>query len=341
MIKISKKAKEKEETKPTGNELDVKSMNMKHEAFVREFFYDHPPSVLPEFDLEKLVRSPNDPELIELDKLFVALGKRRSGKTFTWTWIMCQYLPKLRAMFYELFPKALVITATKFNGYWQRFFPDKYIHKDLDVLNTFMPYREDWIAKWKSDKKRSDPTSEEYEPPWVMLCLDDMAGAEDFHSSEMVRQISVKGRHYKLFTWLTTQYINLISPTVRENVDVMQIMYQSTFKSKETIAEYFFSNVKKWEAIKWLDDHTFVDEDTNERNNLLFNNMPLTGELEKKCFTINPEKIDFDFCVGSKSMWKDQMETYMEFKDREGALRNQMKRAYYKKHPKQKPEIKF
>jgi hypothetical protein len=67
--------------------------------------------------------------------------------------------------------------------------------------------------------------------------------------------------------------------------------------------------------------------------------MPLTKNLEKKCFTLKPERIEYDFCVGDRIMWKHQMDRYLEFKENEEAkLRNKMKREYKAKHPKEVKE---
>lgn len=77
---------------------------------------------LPEFDFDRI------PD----DACVVYFGKRRTGKT----WQARDLLWEKRKRFYH----GLVITKTKFNGFWQNYFPTAVVHGNYDptILQNFM-----------------------------------------------------------------------------------------------------------------------------------------------------------------------------------------------------------
>lgn len=307
----------------------------KGETSVRKLFSLSLPGKLDPFDVSKIVTNPTTGTGFEPDKLMVFLGKRRTGKTFSIDSMLGSYCGSIGYDLYEIFPGAIVITGTKLNRFWEQRFPREYIHTSLDVLPIFYEYQEHLVSKWWEKDEYRDPESPGWFNPYRLLVIDDMVGEKHFKEDTGVIQTAIKGRHYKCCVMLTTQYIKLINTTVRENLDLLFVMFQSTLLSKETIAESFMSGVDKWEAMAYIDEHTQVKGE--QREVLVWDNSKLVRNLEEKMFQLIPEKPE-DYLVGNEAYWKSELDRYHNWvKKKEGRRARSRAKWEKSKHAKIKP----
>ncbi|KAJ1616914.1 hypothetical protein T492DRAFT_894602 [Pavlovales sp. CCMP2436] len=250
-----------------------------------------------------------DPSTTKLDGTVVAIGKRRTGKSFAFRHILHSLA--------EHFPAGICISQTdELNKYWRQYMPSKYIFSKFEpeILHAIF------------DRQKSilnDPrlTEEEREKKArFFIILDDVISMLPplaigillvgvivlslaacallvassyylvlliaFHNDKRIRydaaiaELFVAGRHYKLFTMITTQYAKAITPTLRSNADYVLILHNkqegqrealwrdfADFMTKEAfytlmdaytqdnevlIVDTSDSTAKPWEVLKWF-----------------------------------------------------------------------------------------
>lgn len=243
-----------------------------------------------------LQRDPSRREEIEPEKMFVFFGKRGSGKTFA-----MRHLCHVAASF---IPLAFVMTNTKFNQYWQRYFPEQAVIGgfDTDMLNTWLKEREKYIAKWEKD-----PWRQKHENPYALIVLEDCINNTNFNHTETLRTLAANGRHLKVCLMISTQYTKGVGPLLRENVDYAFVFFQETLAQKEAIMENYFSDAltvhRKQDIIRWVQANTIVDEQTGNRRVLAIDNQRQTNEMDKKLFAAtfyDPGEFKF----GSAEYWE-------------------------------------
>ena len=164
----------------------------------------------------------NDFQILDRTVLFCA--KRNSGKTQLMKHILKLYKDQFKAVF--------LVSPT-----------EQITHTFRDLIkpeNMFDEYSEEWtkklmdkLAKINEDKKGKDKSH-------ILLILDDIAVDTNLHSSKTFKQLFVKGRHYGITIFVTSQYINLISPIARCNSDYV-FCGQMNHNSIEILAQEFIS----------------------------------------------------------------------------------------------------
>lgn len=245
--------------------------------------------VPPPFDTDLLWFNPDDPKEFQPDKLLVFFGKRRTGKSFC----MRDLLFRGR----KNFPYGLVVTNTKFNGYWQHHVPKNYIHElDPLVLHLFIDMQKRLIEKWNED-----PWMQKNINPYKFLILDDVV-SDTFRYNADVLNAAVQGRHYKVFTMLATQYPRLVATGVRANTDYAFIFFQKTLNEKEAIADEYLNMVPKDEAMAFIAKHTQVEGVQREIVVLdIIKTDPYVTNNIYKHVPVDPGP----FIMGCQDFWKD------------------------------------
>lgn len=84
----------------------------------------------------------------------VLFGKRRTGKSFS-----------LRDMLFHCFrdvPFGVVLTRTRQSGFWQQYFPSKFVYQDLrtDIMEAVIRRQVNLIEKWKKENPKGDYKAE-------------------------------------------------------------------------------------------------------------------------------------------------------------------------------------
>lgn len=154
-----------------------------------------------------------DPSQMKIDATVVAVGKRRTGKTWVFRNIM--YL------FKDKFAAGLVISQTdELNKFWRQYVPEKYIFNKYnpEILQAVFKRQKgilNDINKTEEEKDREAP---------FFILLDDVISDQRLKYDEALMELFVAGRHYRLFVLITTQYAKAITPTLRGNTDYCFMM---------------------------------------------------------------------------------------------------------------------
>eukprot|EP00965_Chrysotila_dentata_P087573 2890669-Pleurochrysis_carterae.AAC.1 len=169
-----------------------------------------------------------NPEDIKLDGTIVAVGKRRTGKS--WVFRNLMYLMR------DKIPAGIVISQTdELNKFWRQYIPSKYIYAkyEPEILDAVFARQK----KLLNDNKLSDKEKEKKAPFFVLL--DDVISDQRLRYDSNLMELFVAGRHYKLFVLITTQYAKAITPTLLGNTDYCFIMKTIQQRQRESLWEDF------------------------------------------------------------------------------------------------------
>lgn len=139
------------------------------------------------------------------------IGKRNSGKSYVLKHILL----------YEahLFSKILVCSSTEsVNRFYSDIIPHKHIYDS---------YTEEFGEKLINGLTRENSNKPKEEQKKVLLILDDLVGSTNFHSSKTIAKMVSMGRHISLSLCVVSQYLNALSPIIRNNLDFLLIGQQN------------------------------------------------------------------------------------------------------------------
>ena len=231
-----------------------------------------------------------DPEDIKLDATIVAVGKRRTGKT--WCFRNLMYL------FKDKIPAGIVISQTdELNKFWRQYIPKKYIFPRYEPEILDMVFQ-------RQKKIMNNPNLTQAEKdkrlPFFVL-LDDIISDGRVMNDPNIMELFVAGRHYKLFVLITTQYAKKISPTLRGNTDYCFIMKTLQQRQREALWEDYAGFLTKDAFPQILDAYT------EDNECLVINTCPETHVTPEEMMfwwkSIDPGK----FKMGSKEYWESSL----------------------------------
>lgn len=228
-----------------------------------------------------------DPSQIKLDGTVVAVGKRRTGKT--WVFRNLMYLMK------DQFAAGLVISQTdELNHFWQQYVPKKYIFNKYDpaILQAVFKRQKAII----NDVNLTDEEKEKLAPFFILL--DDVISDQRLKYDEGLMELFVAGRHYKLFVLITTQYAKSITPVLRGNTDYCFMMKCLQQRQLEALWEDFGSFLTK-DAFAQI-----INAYTEDNETLVINTCPDT-EVDPLSMMAWWKAIDpGEFKMGSEEFWR-------------------------------------
>ena len=231
-----------------------------------------------------------DVQTIPLDATVVAVGKRRTGKT----WVFRNLMFERRLAF----TGGIVFSQTdQLNQFWQQYIPSAYIFAKYDpaILQLVFKRQKQIIAS-----NRLTEEEKEKALPFFIL-LDDVISDQRLKYDENLMELFVSGRHYKLFVLITTQYAKSITPTIRANTDFCFVM--RTIQEAQLESLYFdFANFLTKDA--W---HQLVKDTTQDNEVLVIDTCSNLPEPLQTLFwwkAIDPGP----FLMGTKEYWESAMQ---------------------------------
>ena len=242
-------------------------------------------------DLYSEVVLPNllefDASQIKLDATIVAIGKRRTGKS----WVFRNLMYTMR----DNFQCGIVISQTdELNKFWRQYIPKKYIFNkyDPEILNAVFARQK----KILNDVNKTDEEKEKEAPFFVLL--DDVISDQRLKYDENLMELFVAGRHYKIFTLITTQYAKAITPILRGNTDYCFMMKCLQQRQLEALWEDFGSFLTK-DAFAQI-----INAYTEDNETLVINTCPDT-EVDPLSMLSWWKAIDpGEFHMGSEEYWR-------------------------------------
>ena len=227
-----------------------------------------------------------DPGLLEPDGTLVAVGRRRTGKSFAF-----------RHILYEMrhhFHGGIVISQTdELNKYWRQYIPKQFIYNKYSGSIIHKVF-----ARQKAIMNHPRLTEKEKQRQLkFFIILDDVISDEGLRHDPDLKELFVAGRHYKLFVMLTTQYAKAITPTLRSNADYVLVLRNNNEHQLDSLYRDFGNFMTRAGFNSTMDAHT--------RNNeiLVFD---YSKESQDPHIVLNWFKaIDpGPFLLGSKEYWQ-------------------------------------
>lgn len=175
-------------------------------------------------------------------------GKSNSGKSHLVRWLMREI------SIHNPFSYGIVMSNTAFEGSFD-YIPNKYIFEDFneDIIRNVIKIQKKNIERGYKNR--------------AFIVLDDCCSQNEF-MNPVLKKLAVMGRHYFISIILTSQYTNLIPPTLRSNsnfsiyydigegVREMRAVYESygqRFKSYDEFRQFYYKNIENHQFIMYCD----------------------------------------------------------------------------------------
>ena len=185
-----------------------------------------------------------------VNKITSLLAKRNSGKS-----VLLKHLVEAER---HKFSKIYVICPTeKINRFYSDIVDDECI---------FDSYDEKWVDKLINKMTEINSNKPTKERKNVLLILDDLVSDHNFHQSPSFKKIIIRGRHINIAIILTFQYLNLIPPTARTNLDTLFVGQMNKQSVDLLVSEFISGDISKEEFIK------MYNRCTKDYNFLVINN---------------------------------------------------------------------
>ena len=133
------------------------------------------------------------------------VAKRCSGKSILLKYLVESERHKLNKIF-------VICPTEKINRFYSDIVDDECI---------FDSYDEKWVNKLIDKMTQINSNKPAKERKNILLILDDLVSDTNFHQSPSFKKIIIRGRHINIAIILTFQYLNLIPPTARSNLDTL------------------------------------------------------------------------------------------------------------------------
>jgi hypothetical protein len=125
-----------------------------------------------------------------------------------------------------------------------------HFYSDIIPQNAiFDEYTEEWASKLIKTLTLENSNKPRSEQKKVLLILDDLISDLNFHQSKTLKTIYSRGRHIGLSIILTTQYLNSISPLIRNNSDYIFVGQQNRSSVELLQSQFMSGNINKQEFL--------------------------------------------------------------------------------------------
>lgn len=230
---------------------------------------------------------PFDPESVPDDAVVVAFGKRRTGKS----WFLRDLLWRKRGVFNH----GLVISKTKFNGFWQNYFPYAVVHGNYDpaIIENFLMLQLKILSEnEKNPHKKINPRA--------VILLDDVVADHHIRYCDTLATLFYNGRHFKISVYLASQYVFGIPPGLRGNVDFGAALVMSQKRQRDQFAEDYADKIHNKDQFLNL-----LDVNTRKRHLLIINLSDPELDISEMYTTYVAQDVPL-FEIGSLE-WKKQV----------------------------------
>ena len=169
-----------------------------------------------------------------MNKTVGLVAKRNSGKS-----CLLKYLVESEK---HRFSKIYAICPTeKINRFYSDIVNDECI---------FDSYEEKWVDKLINKMTEINSNKPNKERKNVLLILDDIVSDHNFHQSPTLKKLFIRGRHINIAIIITFQYLNLIPPVARNNMDFLFCGQMNKQSVDLLMSEFISGDISKEEFIQ-------------------------------------------------------------------------------------------
>ena len=226
-----------------------------------------------------------DLKIIEKAATICMIAKRNSGKS----WVVRDIIWHKRNT-----PGGVIISPTdKMSSFYGDFFPSLYIHYKYhsSILENVLYRQRCMLDKLKEKEK----IGKKFDPHTFLVMDDCMADKDTWKKDQVIQEIFMNGRHYKLMFILTMQYSLGISPELRSNFDYIFLLADDFLSNQKRLYDHYAGMFPSFDAFR-----TVFMECTKDYGCMVINNrIKSSAQLEDKVFWFKAENRGA-FTVGCK-----------------------------------------
>lgn len=206
-----------------------------------------------------------NPQEMKQDAVCVFIGKRRSGKSFCLKDILSNNCD---------FPIGIVLSGSEIcNQFFQKFIPNILIYDEYkpEIIKRFLD-RQIKVTKQRADEIKKYGRSDI--DPRAFIILDDVLYDKTWQNDKNIRSILMNGRHYSIFTIITSQLPLGINPALRSQIDYVFIFKNNIIKEREKIYNHYAGICNSFEVFNKIMDSTtenfevMVIDNTTQNNSI-------------------------------------------------------------------------
>lgn len=197
-----------------------------------------------------------------VDKTIGLIAKRCSGKS-----VLLKHLVEAEKHKYK---RIYVICPTeRINRFYKDITDDECI---------FDNYNEIWMNKLIDKMTEINANKSAKERKHILLILDDCVSDHNFHQSPTIKKLFLRGRHINISLLITTQYIYLISPSMRNNLDYIFCGQMNKQSIDLLCSEFLCGDITKEEFVQ------MYNRCTKDFNFLVINNNSVSDDDLNKVY---------------------------------------------------------
>jgi len=220
--------------------------------------------------------------------VIVMIGKRGSGKSTIIQDIM---------FFMKKVPATIAFSGTEDgNGFYSKHIHQAFIYNKYDqgALDSIVARQKKYVHDLKN--KGIDPkTCPEI---GIFIIMDDLAYDDKMMKNEAMKEIFFNGRHYHITVVISFQFMMMLKPAYRANIDYVFICRDNKNDNIKRYYDYFFGIFDSFEDFKKV-----FYSCTNDFGCLVLDNTCRTNKIEDQVFWYRA-KPDRKFKIGSDAMWE-------------------------------------
>lgn len=213
-------------------------------------------------------------------------GCRGSGKSY----FVRDLMYNLRKRFHSGVAVSPTLDSRK---EFEQFMPSCFIHSDmnLDMIQD--------LIQIKQELQKTYDRGEHDDFRNIFLLLDDCSYDKKKMNSKEMAELLMNGRHSKIFTVATLQWMKDLEPRMRENFDYIFLFQADSKETREKLFEMFGSSV--FENFDEFD--SFYKRVVCDRRILVFDRTSKSPRFEDKVFFYKAKEHKDPFYVGVRSYW--------------------------------------
>ena len=157
-----------------------------------------------------------NPATLGNDKVVLVAAPRGSGKSV----LVADLLWHKRGI-----PSGIAMSATEgSNRYYGNYLPPGFVYNQFEpeALQRVVNHQKE--AQRRLEKRGYSQEEAKLRLPPMFIIIDDCVFDPRFRKDPTLQEIFVNGRHLNIFLVVVTQYINLLTPLMRVNVDVLFLL---------------------------------------------------------------------------------------------------------------------
>ncbi len=223
-----------------------------------------------EFDFEDF---PENPAII-------CNGKRRSGKNYLTRDLCYNYFRgKVENVFLFSPTSEIAINSCDFVPYEYR-----YPEYNMDIVDMILK-RQEHLIKNSLNKPNKHK---------ILLILDDLQASNDGKKRRHIEKLFLTARHFRISLIVNFQFPKVdMSPTIRDNVDVIFVFQQNNFNNKELFVLQYLNTDDKKNA-----GYELINKYAEGYQVLVIMNTITSNSYEDFCFYYTAEAVPQKFKIG-------------------------------------------